>query len=183
MTEYEKMIAGQLYDASDPTLQRMLLHAKNLWFRYNQTPPNEPEERDRIIRALLGKVGKKVDIQAPFFCDYGCHIELGENVFMNYNCIILDVNYVRIGDNTMFGPNVQIYTATHPLDAAERIKGPEAGLPITIGKNVWIGGGAIICPGVTIGDNTTIGAGAVVTKDIPNNVFAGGNPCKVIREI
>jgi len=132
---------------------------------------------------LFGKIGQHIDIQTPFFCDYGCHIEVGENFFANFNCVFLDCNYVKIGDNVFLGPNVQIYTAHHPVIASERIKGPELATPVTIGDNVWIGGGTIICAGATIGSNTTIGAGSIVVKNIPGNVLAVGNPCKVIRQL
>ncbi|MEM7372534.1 MAG: sugar O-acetyltransferase [Bacteroidota bacterium] len=182
-TELEKMLADELYDASDPQLLAMRIKARKLYYQYNQLQEEEQEQRYAILSELLGQVGTKVDIQPPFHVDYGVHVFLGENVFMNFNCIILDSNTVHIGDNTMFGPNVQIYTAYHPLAAEERIKGPELAAPIRIGKNVWMGGGAIVCPNVKIGDNSTIGAGAVVTKDIPANVFAAGNPCRVIREL
>ena len=132
---------------------------------------------------MLGEKGEGVYIEPPFYCDYGSNIFLGNKVYMNFNCVILDCNIVRIGDGTMLGPAVQIYAATHPLDAAQRAAGPELAYPVTIGRDVWIGGGAIIGPGVTIGDNTTIGAGSVVVKDIPANVFAAGNPCKAIRQL
>lgn len=181
--ELENMLAGRLYDASDDLLTEMRLNARNAFQRYNQTAQSEETLRREILEDLLGALGPKLDIQPPFYCDYGAFIYLEDNVFMNFNCCILDCNTVHIGENTMFGPNVQIYTATHPLEAEVRIQGPELAYPIRIGKNVWIGGGAIICPGVTIGDNTTIGAGAVVTKDIPDNVFAAGNPCKVIKQL
>jgi maltose O-acetyltransferase len=122
-------------------------------------------------------------LQPPFFCDYGSNIHLGKKVFFNFNCVVLDVCEVRIGDRTMFGPAVQVYAATHPLDAAERSSGRELGKPVVIGADVWVGGGAVICPGVTIGDRAVIGAGAVVTRDVPAGVFAAGNPCRVIKTI
>lgn len=182
MTERKKMLAAELYDASDPELVQMRVRARDFHRRYNQTP-EDYDLRRQLLKEHFGAVGEKVDIQPPLFVDYGCHIFLENNVFMNFNCVILDVNTVHIGENTMFGPAVQIYTASHPIDAAERIKGPELGIPVRIGKNCWIGGGAIILPGVTIGDNTTVGSGSVVTKDIPANVFAAGNPCRVIRQL
>ena len=132
---------------------------------------------------MLGKMGTNIDIQTPFFCDYGCHIEVGNNFFANFNCIFLDCNYIKMGNNVFLGPAVQIYTAFHPVAAEERIKGPELALPVIIGDNVWIGGGSIICAGLTIGSNTTIGAGSVVVRDIPSGVVAAGNPCRVIRTI
>lgn len=182
-TELQKMLSGELYNASDAQLVEMRIKARTLTTQYNAIPVENADERKALLQQLLGKIGENIDIQTPFYCDYGCHIYAGENLFMNFNCIILDCAEVRIGDNVMMGPNVQLYTATHPLQATERIKGPELAFPITIGNNVWLGGGAIVCPGVTIGDNTTIGSGSVVTKDIPANVFAAGNPCKVIKEL
>lgn len=183
MTELKKMLAGLLYDASDPELTEMRHWSRDMQSLYNQTNSRDAEGRKSILDRWFGSTGPRIDIQPPFYCDYGKFIFAEDNVFMNFNCIILDVNKVSIGANTMFGPNVQVYTAYHPLQAEERIKGPELGAPVSIGRNCWIGGGAIICQGVTIGDNTTIGAGSVVTKDIPANVFAGGIPCKVIKPI
>jgi len=183
MTEREKMLAGELYDAADPELVEMRRHCRALLFAYNQTQDDEQLRRHGLLQDLLGAVGPRVDIQPPLFLDYGAHLFLGDQVFMNFNCVILDVNTVHIGAHTMLGPAVQLYTATHPLLAAERIKGPERGLPIRIGSNCWLGGGVIVQPGITIGDNTTVGAGSVVTKDLPANVFAAGNPCRVIREL
>jgi maltose O-acetyltransferase len=133
------------------------------------------------LQELLGAVGEKPVITPPFHCDYGSNIFLGDRVYMNYGCVILDCNTVHIGDDTMFAPYVQVYAAYHPIDPTVRLSGRELAAPIRIGKNVWVGGGVIICPGVTIGDNTTIGAGSVVTKDIPANVVAVGNPCRVLR--
>lgn len=182
-TEKEKMLRGELYDASDPELVRERLRARKLLKEFNESAPDDLERRRALPAQLLGSMGEGVYIEPPFYCDYGSNILMGERVYLNFNCVILDCNVVRIGDNTMLGPAVQIYAATHPLDAAERIKGPELAYPVTIGRNVWIGGGAIIGPGVTIGDNTTIGAGSVVVKSIPANVFAAGNPCRVIREL
>lgn len=182
-TEKEKMLQGELYDASDPQLVRERLHARQLLKAFNDSHPDEHDHRQATLAQLLGSMGQEVTIEPPFYCDYGSNILIGNRVFLNFNCVILDCNVVRIGDNTQIGPAVQIYAATHPLQAAERIKGPELGYPITIGQNVWIGGGAIVGPGITIGDNTTIGAGSVVVRDIPANVFAAGNPCRVIREL
>ena len=181
-TQYEKMIAGELYDGSDPVLLQMRISARSLLQQYNQTGYDR-EQRRAILEKLLGAVGANPDVQTPFFCDYGCNIRVGKNFFANFNCVFLDCNYITIGDNVFLAPNVQLYAAYHPLEAAERIKGPELASPITIEDNVWIGGGTIVCPGVTIGANTTIGAGSVVTKDIPPNVVAVGNPCRVIREL
>ena len=182
-SELQKMLAGELYNASDAQLVEMRVKARTLATQHNAIPVENAGARKALLQQLLGKTGQNIDIQTPYYCDYGAHIYAGENLFMNFNCIILDCAEVRIGDNVMMGPNVQLYTATHPLQASERIKGPELAYPITIGNNVWLGGGVIVCPGVTIGDNTTIGSGSVVTKDIPANVFAAGNPCKVIKEL
>lgn len=181
-TEYQKMLAGELYDASDNELMQMRIKARALMHVYNQTAYDK-QQREMLLQQMLGKIGKNIDIQTPFFCDYGAHIEVGDNFYANFNCVFLDCNYIKMGDNVFLGPNVQIYAAHHPVVAAERIKGPELASPITIGNNVWIGGSSIILAGVTIGDNTTIGAGSVVTKDIPANVLAVGNPCKPIRNL
>lgn len=182
-TELQKMLDGELYVASDPQLVEMRVKVRSLLSRYNLIPFEQVNERQELIGQMFGQVGRNPDIQGPFYCDYGSHIYAGDNLFMNFNCVVLDCAEVRLGNNVQFGPNVQIYTATHPLIAAERIKGPELAYPITIGNNVWLGGGVIVCPGVTIGDNTTIGSGSVVTKDIPANVFAAGNPCRIIKEL
>jgi maltose O-acetyltransferase len=182
-TEKEKMHAGELYNSMDPTLVAERLRARELCQALAALPPSTPEADKADLLAQLFGATTNVYITPPFFCDYGSNIRLGENVYFNFNCVILDVAQVNIGDNTLFGPMVQIYTATHPMDANTRKSGLESGKPITIGKDVWVGGGAIICPGVTIGDGTVIGAGSVVTRDIPAGVFAAGNPCRVIREL
>ncbi len=181
-TEYEKMLSGELYNAADETLFRMRVKARERMQEFNQSP-YDVQLRYSILEQLLGKIGKNVDIQPPFYCDYGCHIEAGDNFFANFNCVMLDCAKISIGKNVFLGPNVQLYAAHHPVLAAERIKGPELASPITIGDNVWIGGGSIICAGVSIGENTTIGAGSVVVKNIPANAVAVGNPCRVIRII
>lgn len=182
-TERKKMLAGELYDASDPGLTATRLRARQLTRQYNQSREDEAELRADLLRELCGAIGERVAIEPPFHCDYGENIYLGENFYMNFGGVILDCNVVRIGANVQCGPSVQLLAATHPLLAAERIKGPELSAPIYIGDNVWLGGGVIVCPGVTIGANTTIGAGSVVTRDIPANVFAAGNPCRVIRAL
>jgi len=182
-TEREKMLAGELYIANDPELVAMRSRARQLTRLYNLTMQADPAQREALLRDLLGALGQNVWIEPPFYCDYGAHLYLGDNVFFNFNCVALDCAAIRVGDNTQLGPNVQLYAAYHPLNAAERITGPELAAPITIGRNVWVGGGAIICQNVTIGDNTTIGAGSVVTRSLPANVFAAGNPCRVIREL
>jgi maltose O-acetyltransferase len=181
-TERDKMLAGQLYDPMDPDLVAARERARDLCQDLNATREAQVEERRRILNELFGAGGDTVWMQPPFFCDYGSNILLGERVFFNFNCIVLDVCRVLIGDYTMFGPAVQIYTATHPMNAELRRK-QEFSKPIEIGSDVWIGGGAIICPGVRIGSRSVIGAGSVVTRDIPEGVFAAGNPCRVIREI
>jgi maltose O-acetyltransferase len=148
----------------------------------NDSRENQQQKRQRIIAELFG-ISTEVWIEPPFFCDYGFNIALGSKVFFNFNCVVLDVMRVEIGSNVLFGPSVQIYTATHPISAAERRKGLEFAKPVSIGCDVWVGGGAIICPGVTIGDRSVIGAGSVVTRSIPPDVFAAGNPCRVIRPL
>ena len=182
-TELEKMLNGELYNAGDTQLTAMRLACRQLLFSYNQTPVENTAKKGDIIRRLFGSIGKQFDIQAPFYCDYGSNIFAGENLFINFNCIILDCARITLGANVFLAPNAQLYAAYHPLIAAERIKGLEFAAPITIGNNVWLGGGAIVCPGVTIGDNTTIGAGSVVTKNIPAGVLAVGNPCRVVRQL
>jgi maltose O-acetyltransferase len=180
-TEKEKMLAGELYNALDPQLAAESIRAKRLFQALNNTPADHATERARLLQELLPHAGSELGVNSPFYCDYGTNITIGDKVFFNFNCTILDVTHVTIGSRAMFGPNVQIYTATHPLDYVERASGLEAAKPIVIGEDVWIGGGAVICPGVTIGPRTVIGAGSVVTKDIPADVLAAGNPCRVIR--
>lgn len=182
-TEKEKMLAGELYVAADPELTAARVRARRILRAYNQSTEDDLPERGRLLSELLGEVGEGVWIEPPFFCDYGSHIRLGERVYMNFQCVILDCNPVEIGDDVFLGPGVHIYAATHPLEANERIKGPELGRPVKIGSKVWIGGGTIICPGVTIGEGSTIGAGSVVTRDIPPDVLAVGNPCRVVRTL
>jgi maltose O-acetyltransferase len=182
-SEKEKMLSGELYYASDTELLVLRAKARTLLSEYNLTPYEQTQERRFILEKLLGGFTGPIDIQAPFYCDYGFNIFAGENLYMNFNCVILDCARVTFGKNVFLGPNVQIYTASHPLQALTRSKGLESARPIHIGDNVWLGGGAIVLPGVSIGNNTTIGAGSVVTKNIPDNVLAVGNPCKVVREI
>ena len=181
-SEREKMLAGELYDPLDPELVRARDRARDLCQDLNATREAQREERRVILRELFGAGGEHVWMQPPFFCDYGFNILLGEKCFFNFNCVVLDVCRVTIGSHTQIGPAVQIYTATHPLDA-ERRRTQEFGIAVHVGSDVWIGGGAIICPGVTIGSRCVIGAGSVVTRDIPEGVFAAGNPCRVIREL
>ncbi len=182
-TEKQKMLAGELYIASDPELAAESKRARRLLRMYNATTESEQELRAHILIELFAKVESLVEIVPPFHCDYGSNIYVGNQLYMNYGCVILDGNPVNIGENVKCGPYVQIYTAYHPIEPEIRLSGRELAAPVKIGNNVWIGGGAIICPGVTIGDNTTIGAGSVVTKDIPANVVAAGNPCRIIRHL
>lgn len=182
MTERTKMLAGELYDPFDPELVQGREHARDLTHLLNQTRDRDADERRSIMNLLFGSGGDTVWLQPPFFCDYGTNIHLGERVFFNFNCTVLDVCKVTIGDYTQIGSGVQILTPLHPLDAALRRK-EEYGAPVTIGNDVWIGSGALILPGVTIGDRTVIGAGSVVTRDIPSDVLAVGNPCRVLRPI
>ncbi|WP_346879285.1 MULTISPECIES: sugar O-acetyltransferase [unclassified Clostridium] len=192
MTEREKMLAGQLYDCGDMELITQWHKAKNLIRQYNNTMSEDAYTKNNILDNLLGSKGKNLWITAPFFVDYGNNIYFGNNCEVNMNCTFLDDNKIIIGDNALIAPNVQIYTAFHPVNARERFGEPKEDgafqfcktqtAPVTIGNNVWIGGGAIIMPGVKIGDNVVIGAGSVVTKDIPSNKVAYGNPCRVARE-
>ena len=181
-TEFDKMLAGELYDPLDPDLAQARTRARDLCQALNATQESDAKTRRRVLTDLFGRGGDSVWMQPPFYCDYGLNIYLGERVFFNFNCVVLDVCRVTVGDFTLFGPAVQIYTATHPMNAALRRK-QEFGKPVTMGSDVWVGGGAIICPGVTIGSRAVIGAGSVVTRNIPEDAFAAGNPCRVIRPI
>ncbi|MPM76823.1 Galactoside O-acetyltransferase [bioreactor metagenome] len=183
MTEKEKMLRGKPYKSFGEELLGERQHAKEMLFEFNNLRPTEINNRNEIIKNLFGKVSDNFFIEPPFRCDYGYNISIGENFYANYNCIILDCAKVTIGNNVLFGPNISLFTAGHPIHFEPRNAGIEYALPITIGNNVWIGGGVIINPNVTIGDNVVIGSGSVVTKDIPCNSIAVGNPCKVIREI
>jgi len=182
-SEKEKMLAGELYHASDEILAKERLEARITLQKFNSSKPDETEERARLLKKLIGKAGQELWIEPPFYCDYGYNIELGDQVYFNFNCVLLDVNPIRIGDFTLVGPQVQIYTATHPLDWKTRSKGLEFAKPVIIGDHVWIGGGSIVNPGISIGSRSIIGSGSVVTKDIPADVFAAGNPCRVIRKL
>ena len=181
-TEREKMVAGEAYDPLDPELVAARELARDLCWAYNATRGPDSDRRRTILRELLGRTTDTVWIEPPFYCDYGANTELGERVFFNFNCVILDVCPVRVGDYTMFGPGVQILTPMHPMSAEQR-RGKEYGRAIEIGSDVWVGGGALILPGVRVGSRCVIGAGSVVTRDVPDGVFAAGNPCRVIREI
>jgi maltose O-acetyltransferase len=182
-SEKEKMLAGELYFASDPKLVAERLQARQLTKQLNNSNPDETELRESILAKLIGKKGKNFWIEPPFFCDYGYNITAGDDVFFNFNCVVLDVTPVTLGSRVLIAPNVQFYAATHPTDYKVRGSLAEFGKPITIGDDVWIGGSTIICPGVRIGSRSIIGAGSVVTKDIPDDVIAAGNPCKVIRSL
>lgn len=177
------MLSGRLYDATDPELMQERKRARILLKQFNDAGEDQLEKRGKAFQQLIPSQGKNVWVEPPFHCDYGGNIELGDKVYFNFNCIILDVMKVRIGADTLIGPAVQIYTAMHPTDWKQRAAGPEYAKPVSIGTNVWIGGGAIICPGVSIGNRTIIGAGSVVTRDIPDDVFAAGNPCRVIKNL
>lgn len=177
-TEREKMVAGELYRAGDPELQVESAAAKAWMVRYNAAMAASPAERRVLLRERLGLVGEGAVIRAPFHCDYGWNIRLGRDVFLNFNCVILDVCAVTIGDMTQIGPGAQLLAADHPRDAVTRDAGLEFGRPVTVGRNVWIGAGALILPGVTIGDDAVIGAGAVVTRDVAAGATAVGNPAR-----
>ena len=182
-SEKEKMLAGELYNPFDKELSIERRSARLLFKELNDSSDAEGKKRKQILKQLIPNSSGRVWIEPPFYCDYGSNISIGERVFFNFNCVVLDVAPITIGSRTMFGPNVQIYTATHPINHIERASGLESGKSIHIGEDVWVGGSAVICPGVSIGDRSVIGAGSVVTKDIPSDVFAAGNPCKVIRNI
>lgn len=182
MTEEEKMLAGELYNSSDSKLVKKLINAKKQCNKYNSLAFEDMEQGKEIIKKLFNKTGKNFSIMPNFYCDYGFNIEIGENFYSNHNLVILDANKVTFGENVQIGPNCGFYTSGHPLEKETRRK-VEFAKPITIGNDVWIGGNVCVLPGVTIGDNTVIGAGSVVTKDIPANVVAVGNPCRVIRKI
>ncbi|MBO7426805.1 MAG: sugar O-acetyltransferase [Clostridiales bacterium] len=183
MDHKERMLKNLPYKAWLDGLSEERMECKKKIYEYNNLPPEKTEEKTKLIKEILGKTGDYINIEAPFHCDYGYNIEIGKNFFANYNFIVLDVGKVRIGENVQIAPNVAIYTAGHPLHPDSRNSGYEYGIDITIGDNVWIGGNTCIMPGVTIGNNVVIGGGSVVTKDIPDNMLAVGNPCRVIREI
>jgi maltose O-acetyltransferase len=183
MTEKEKMIKGDLYHPEDPDLVKERALARQLIREFNDTPEIEYETRTMIIKKLFGSTGGDIKVESTFRCDYGYNIHVGTNFYANFDCLILDVCPVAIGDNCMLAPDVHIYTATHPLDSIERRSGLEYGKPVSIGDNVWIGGRAVINPGVTIGNNAVIASGAIVTKDVPMNTVVGGNPGRVLKSI
>ena len=179
----ERMLRGELYHADDPEIQAALAQAQERMERFNATPAAEPGLRDSLLRELLGEVGDFVVVRPPLWIDYGSNIAIGAGTFVNYDCVLLDVAPIRIGASCQLATRVQLLTATHPIDPEPRRLGWESAAPITIGDNVWLGGGAIVCPGVTIGDDTVVGAGAVVTRDLPAGVVAVGTPARVMREI
>ena len=184
MDNKERMIANLPYKSWMDGLNEERMECKKKLYEYNNMPPDKQAEREKLLREILGKTKEGyLCIESPFHCDYGYNIEVGTDFFANYNFIVLDCGKVRIGDHFMCGPNVQICTAGHPIHPESRNSGYEYGIDITIGENVWIGGNVLVCPGVTIGNNVVIGGGSVVTKDIPDNVVAVGNPCRVLREI
>ena len=180
-SQRDKMLAGELYNAQDPELVAARRRAQSLCRRIHALEEDDPVRR-ALVQQLFGAGGDTVGLTSPFFCDYGTQIELGEGVYFNFNCVVLDVCRVRIGARTLFGPAVQIYTPLHPLDALQR-RSEEYGRPVDIGADVWVGGGAVILPGVRIGDRAVIGAGSVVTRDVPADGFAAGNPCRVVRPL
>ena len=183
MKEKEKMIKGEMYFSADEVLVNERNRARRLTRAFNNTTEEELDKRTEILKELLGKTGENIYIEPNFRCDYGYNIYVGENFYANFDCLLLDVCPITIGNNAMLAPGVHIYTATHPLDPTERNSGYEYGKPVNIGDNVWIGGRAVICPGVTIGNNVVVAAGSVVTKNVPDNVVVGGNPAKIIKEI
>lgn len=183
MNQKERMLSGLPYKAWLDNLEEEREACKAMIYEFNQLRPEERDRIPEILKRLFGKTGEEIWIEPPFHCDYGWNIEAGENFYANYGTTILDVGKVTFGDNVMLAPNVSIYTAGHPLHPLSRNSGYEYGLPISIGNNVWIGGNVVILPGITIGDNAVIGAGSVVTKDIPANVIAAGNPCRILRKI
>lgn len=181
--QWRRMLAGEMYDPADSTLMRARMRAHRLCRQYNSLDPEQVAERQAALRGLFASFGERSEVVAPFHCDYGCHIRIGAGTFLNFGCIILDCCWITIGDRVQIGPSVQIYGATHPLEADVRATGKEFARSITIGNDVWIGGGAILCPGVAIGSGTTIGAGSVVRRDIPSNVVVAGDPCRLIQQL
>jgi maltose O-acetyltransferase len=183
ITEKEKMLNGEMYNPADTELVKGRENARRLTRFFNQTLETEVDKRTELLKELFGTTGDNIYIEPTLRCDYGYNLHVGENFYANFDCVFLDVCEIRIGDNCFIAPGVHIYTATHPINPYERISGKEYGKPVTIGDNVWIGGRAVINPGVTIGNNVVIASGAMVTKDVPDNVVVGGNPAKIIKEI
>jgi maltose O-acetyltransferase len=183
LSEKEKMLGGELYRSTDPELQAEMAKAQQHLRRLNAIPNEAADQRFEVLQEMLGQIGIGSQIKSPFSCDYGMHIRIGKNGFINYGCVFLDCNLIIIGDDAQIGPGVHIYTALHPVDPEIRSRGLEAAKPVNIGHNVWLGGHCVICPGVTIGNNSVIGAGSVLVRDIPANRVAVGNPCRIIKEI
>ncbi len=184
MTEKEKRDNQELYDANyNEDLINEMKNAKDICFKYNSVCPSDREKRAEILKELFGTTGENILVESNFYCDYGYNIHVGENFYMNHNCVILDGAKVEFGDNVFIGPNCGFYTAGHPVEIELRNSGLEYAKPIKVGNNVWFGGNVVVLPGVTIGDNVTIGAGSIVTKDIPSNCVAHGNPARVVRKI
>lgn len=183
MTEWEKMLAGEPYRPGDPALRAARRRARRLTHRYNGLHPDDDAGRQAVLEELLGRVGEGTVLRPPFHCDYGAQLHLGSGCFANFGLVALDVATITVGDDVQMGPNVQLLTATHPIDPVRRREGWEGGEPITIGENVWLGGGVLVLPGVTIGAGTVVGAGAVVTRDLQERVVAVGNPARVVRDI
>jgi maltose O-acetyltransferase len=181
--ERERMLRGELYDASDPELVAERRRARERTRRYNGTAASEDERREELLRELFGSVEGDAVVEPPFRCDYGYNVHVGENFYANVDCVVLDVRRVEFGRNCLLGPGVHVYTATHPLDATERRGGREYGEPVTVGDDVWLGGRAVLNPGVSVGDGSVVASGAVVTEDVPAGVVAGGNPARVVREL
>lgn len=182
-SEKEKMLAGEDYDPMAPGLVADRRAARQLTGLYNQTEPHETDRRQLLLEALLGAGGETASIEPPFHCDYGWNVHVGEDFYANFGCVFLDVCEIHFGEQCLLGPGVHVYTATHPLDAADRTSGREYGAPVEIGDRAWIGGQAVINPGVTIGDDVVVAAGAVVVEDVPDNVVVGGNPAEIIRDL
>jgi maltose O-acetyltransferase len=180
MSERDKMLAGELYDASDPALVEARIAARRLTQRFNALDPADVEARDDLLRRLLGGIGADSRVEAPLYCDYGSQVRLGSRVFVNMGCVFLDAAAIVLGDDVQLGPCVQLLTSDHPRDAEERTRGLESALPITIGERAWLGGGVIVLPGVEIGADAVVGAGSVVTRSIEPGVIAAGNPCRVL---
>ncbi len=183
MTEAEKCLKGLLYDTSFAGREEAHILCADICYKYNRTRPSNKKRREKLLRKIFGSLGKNPYVEPNIFCGFGSNIKAGDNLFINNDCVFVDPNEIIMGDNVMIGPQCGFYTALHPLDAETRIKGYESAKPIKIGNNVWIGGGVKVLPGVIIGDNSVIGAGSIVTKDIPANSLAYGNPCRVIRQI